>query len=703
MQIDRWGKLTLPGQRNLKEPIMKFQLKSICLLTLLGLLLLAGCGGENNDTNTLGTDPRVTSGGTETVFAKFDATSLPLPNDVAWATTDPNPADGVTQVYLTSSEGDSPEMAGLKQLVNAQALPGLSPNMFLTLPLSGAVDSSTLELLIFRTDDPQLPALLGALAQGDNAAAGAAAASMEFRSQSDFEIVDDFAHGVVKLLPKTPFTPGAAYAVVVKTGLLDSNGFAASSSFTMRALKSTTPFSADSPYAKFENLRAAFNDGQTALFSVVAGVSAVAKGSSWSKDKVLVMWTFHTSDRTLSLTPTDPEKATVAYPTVDGDAFAVETATFKGLSSMITANSLTWTNLQTGADSSTPAGLPASAVLGSVLPDTSAMGMVYAGHFSSPKLATGGQTMDDVTFRLTTPATAGPWPVVLFQHGITSSKDAALPLANTLASVGYATLAIDAIYHGDRTTEGAASGDGFFTTNLVQDRANIYQAALDLWEAVDVIEAGIDLDGDDLNDIDSSKIEFVAHSLGSIIGSAFLSQETRVNKMILSSPSAMLVNVLDETSLPSMQALVAALGYTPGTTSYYVFLNLAQWLLDPADASYNGIGSNSTDKLMSLYAYADPIVSPASSKVFLSNVGIDPATKIVVDPDAVNVSFPNPATDLAAGTYQYGLQDKPVVHSFLLSPLFSAEETWYAGYSPDLQVKATTGAQMQVGGYLAAP
>lgn len=687
---------------------MKFQLKSVCLLALLSLLLLAGCGGENNDTNTLGTDPRVTSGGTETVFAKFDAASLPLPNDVAWATTDPDPTDGVTQVFLAPSADDSEEMAGLKQLVNAQALTGLSPNMFLTLPLSGEVDSSTLELLIFRTDDPQLPTLLGALAQGNNTAAAAAAATMEFRNQSDFVIVDDFAHGVVKLLPKTPLTPGAAYAVVVKTGLLDRNGFAASSSFTMRALKSTTPFSADSPYAKFENLRAAFNDGQTALFSVVAGVSAVATGSSWSKTNVLVMWTFHTADRTLSLTPTDAEKATVAYPTADADAFAVESATLKGLSSLITANNLTWVNPATGEDTPAPVGIPAALVLDGTGIPAEALGNVYAGHFGSPVFSTGGQVMADVTFRLVTPATAGPWPVVLFQHGITSSKDAALPLANTLASVGYATLAIDAIYHGDRTTEGAESGDGFFTTNLLQDRANIYQAALDLWETVDVIEAGIDLDGDSVPDIDSSKIEFVAHSLGSIIGSAFLSQETRVNKMILSSPSAMLVNVLDETSLPSMQALVAALGFTPGTTSYYVFLNLAQWLLDPADASYNGIGTNSTDKLMSLYAFDDPIVSPASSKVFLTNVGLDPADTTVVDPNSVGESFPNPATDFAAGSYQYGLEGFPIVHSFLLDPSIVDRKTgetypYYVGYSEDVQAKATTGSQMQVGGYLAAP
>ena len=93
----------------------------------------------------------------------------------------------------------------------------------------------------------------------------------------------------------------------------------------------------------------------------------------------------------------------------------------------------------------------------------------------------------------------------------------------------------------------------------------------------------------------------------------------------------------------------------------------------------------------------DPIVSPDSSKIFLTNLGLDLADTIVVDPD-LGLMLPD---DLAAGAYQYGLAGKPVGHSFMVSPLFDpVTEPWYAGYSADVQINATTAAQMQVAGYL---
>jgi hypothetical protein len=681
---------------------MNFRISRIWLLAIVGLLLLAGCGSDNNETNTAGSDPRITEGGTNTIFARFDAAVLPLPNDVTWA------ADGNPAVDLPASAADSVEMAQLKALVNAQGILGLSPNMFLTLPLTGTVDSSTLALRVFRIDDASLLNDLFVAGQTNPAGVPAALAALDYRTQANFVVEDDFASGVVKLLPKTPFVPGAGYAVVVGPGLVDSNGYPVASSFTMQALKSQTPFAADSPYAKFENLRAAFNDGASALFNVVGGLTNITSGGTapWSRDDVAVMWTFHTAPTTLSLTPTAaaPDN-TLAYPT-DVDPFSATTAGLKAASSLVfTANNLQWLDLSTGSPvvSATPVGLPASAVLTPRGIPATGVGNVYFGFYQSPTLASNFTETDSVYFLIALPegvAPTGGFPMVLFQHGITSSKEVSLAMASSLAQAGIGVIAIDAPYHGARTPAGAESGDGFFTSNLLADRANIYQAAIDLWEMVDIIDEGIDIDvaTNPGNDLNPEQLDFVAHSLGSIIGSAFLSQETRVERMILSSPSAMLVNVLDDTSLPTMQALVASLGYTPGTTSYYVFLNLAQWLLDPADAAYMGIGTNLTGNLMTLYAYGDPIVSPDSTKVFLTNLGLDLAATVTVDPE-LGPAIP---ADIAGGAYQYGLAGKPIVHSFLLSPLFDlVEEPWYTGYDSTVQVGATTGAQTQVAYYLA--
>lgn len=690
---------------------MKVRLIKFWLLLL--ALTVAGCSGGNTDTHTLGSDPYVNADGTPVVFARFDpgAEVMPLPNDVVWAGND-TAVCPVGQVCLPPAAGDSAEMAGLKTLVNSLALPGLSPNMFLTVPVTGAIDSSTLQLIVFRTDDPQLPNLLGALAAQDLTAAAAAFGAMEIRTQADFVAEVDTASGELKLLPKTPFTPGAAYAVVVKSSLQDTGGHPVKSSLTMEALKQTTAFSADSPFVALEALRAKYNDDvsptEPALFTVTQGVTAVANGGvPWTRDDTLVLWTFQTAAATLTV----DASATFDYPDGATDPFATTAATFKGGSALFTANNLVWLDYNPATGTSAPAAGPVGVAAATLLTPqgipSGNLSDIYFGVFQSPTLASGLTTGDNVPFLLAEPdATVvgpGPYPVVIFQHGITSDKTAALAIANTLASVGYVTLAIDAPYHGDRTVSGGQSGDGFFTANLLQDRANIYQAAVDLWETVDVLGTiNTDLTGAAIGGIDTANVEFIAHSLGSIIGSVFLSQETRVDKMVLSSPSSLLVNVLDDTSLSDLQALVASLGYTKGTSSYYVFLNLAQWLLDPVDGTYNGIGSNPTGNLLAVYAYGDPIVSPDSTKVFAANLGIDLATIGVVDP-ADSVVFGVSPSPLA-GVYQYGLEGHPIVHSFLLSPLFDATtEPYYTGYSPTDQESATTASQTQVAGFLLPP
>ncbi|AMV72191.1 hypothetical protein JCM30471_06910 [Desulfuromonas carbonis] len=676
-------------------------------LWLLGLVLaMAGCSSDNNG-STAGVDPYTNPDGTPVTYARFDAIALPLPNDVAWGNNKGVCPNG--QVCLPLSAGETPTDGGmgtLKSIVNAQALPGLSPNMFLTIPVTGPVDLSTLDFLVFRLDDTNLSTLLGALAANNLPAAGAAFAALEKYTENDFILATGT--GAVKLLPKKPFNPGGSYAVVVHSTLMDGNNNLVQSGLTMEALKQTTPFGPDSPFLNFEALRAKYNDDvsptEPALFTVTQGVTAVANGGiPWSRADTLVLWTFQTADRTLDLNPT----ATIGYPDGVTDPFNDSAANFKLLSATTnTAPSLIWIDktVTPPVDSASPVGIPAGGLLSGTGIPFDHLGNIYFGQFLSPVL-TGGT--DSVSFLVSVPDSlqhpmpVNGYPVVVFQHGITSSKNAALPIANALAKAGYATLAIDAPYHGDRTLPDMTSGDGFFTANLIQDRANIYKAALDLWETVDLIEAGIDLDGIAGADLDAGNVGFVAHSLGSIIGSVFLSQEDtgRVDRMVLSSPSALLVNVLDETALPDLQALVASLGYTAGTTPYFIFLDLAQWLLDPTDSSYAGIGGNDTGNLLTVMAYGDPIVSTDSTRVFLSNIGVDTVT--TVDPEDFPATFPTVAGDFAAGAYEYGLEGKPVVHSFLLDPTVPADEPWYTGYNNLIQQLATGAAQTQVAGFLA--
>ena len=88
---------------------------------------------------------------------------------------------------------------------------------------------------------------------------------------------------------------------------------------------------------------------------------------------------------------------------------------------------------------------------------------------------------------------ASGWPVVIFQHGITSDKSSAAAIAGTLAVAGYATVAIDHPLHGERgfdvngdgeldiTATGPANATTYMNlSSLLTTRDNLRQSITDL-------------------------------------------------------------------------------------------------------------------------------------------------------------------------------------------------------------------------------
>lgn len=122
----------------------------------------------------------------------------------------------------------------------------------------------------------------------------------------------------------------------------------------------------------------------------------------------------------------------------------------------------------------TAAPIAANADGGLPLPDLSTLygplpssnvGAVYLGTVTLPFALVGpGQTLappaapwqgQKAPYLLTVPSgtpPAGGWPVVIFGHGLTSQRTTMIPITNALATAGFATIGIDVVWHGDRTT-----------------------------------------------------------------------------------------------------------------------------------------------------------------------------------------------------------------------------------------------------------
>ncbi|EQD46415.1 lipoprotein, partial [mine drainage metagenome] len=240
----------------------------------------------------------------------------------------------------------------------------------------------------------------------------------------------------------------------------------------------------------------------------------------------------------------------------------------------------------------------------------------------------------EIPILVTVPNSASPnyaypstgFPVAIFQHGIGQNRTNDLAVADAFADADFATVAIDLPLHGITDPENpfymgayertfnlppglgtpnvqtgviAPSGTYFINlANLLVSRDNLREAVADLITLTRTIPTiTIPTTGQVL---DGSKIFFVGHSLGAIVGTVYLGVDPTAYAATLGMPGAEIPYLLNNSATfgPIIQSGLEQAGIAPGTQLYDDFLRNAQTIVDSGDPANVGSpgGQGSPDR-----------------------------------------------------------------------------------------------------------
>ena len=253
-----------------------------------------------------------------------------------------------------------------------------------------------------------------------------------------------------------------------------------------------------------------------------------------------------------------------------------------------------------------------------------------------PPQAGGPNRLKWVGFLPSSAQPAGGYPVVIFGHGLSSSREALIAIAAKLASRGFASIAVDWPQSGSRATQiypaalcGAPSDPAsptanpacfqpILTANLANTRDNVRQGVVDIHRLVEFLKScSADPTTCGGFAVDATRIGYMGQSLGSIIGSMPVAMNPDIKSAVLNVPGVSWLSILENTDTNAIKCpLIDALinnGTLTGTTCglqadgtcanadalcaspvdqpiavtadpvYQTFAAAARWVLDPAD------------------------------------------------------------------------------------------------------------------------
>ena len=461
----------------------------------------------------------------------------------------------------------------------------------------------------------------------------------------------------------TVFSPSGTWALVRQSTepvTLDADG---------NVIANTTPLDPADPaqLAELQGLDQVWKVHAPALqFLDATG----AIGATADRHHVLVAWTFTTQTTTDTVDPSVPNSPANIAATATPQGKLVGTISlptqFAGGSTLAFLQAA----LPTGACNSLPCTAVGDVLTGAfVSPSYQQLGAnplpggaLIPGAWTDPLHPTVQVANESLLFFAFTPTTTGPWPVVVFQHGFTRSKADLFAIGSQLAAAGFASIAMDIQYHGSRAIQtsvdpalgcaGTCSDAGhaactkacapfgdpclnglgqevdptvtpqcyapILPGDLATQRDALHQTQLDqqqLVRALVACGASSCTSGNNATvfAVDASRILYMGHSLGSILGSVTASVEPHIVASVLNVSGIGIYDILETTPNDEFrctlvnnlidEGVVIGQKWDPTNPAgaaclttdwlmqpgYQQFAGIARWVVDPGDpANYTG-------------------------------------------------------------------------------------------------------------------
>jgi dienelactone hydrolase len=524
-------------------------MKQMCrvMLALLALIALFSCA----DADKVEPKDRI-----DYSYVKMDVTSgnpadIPIPNDILR-----NPATGQISLPFSGEPYDS-----------LNSLTGFSTSAPITIPFTGLIQHESVTAQSVLVID---------LATGT-------------QPTVSYSVADHDGNSTVTIIPVVPMAPGHPHAVVVTQGVLgaSSNSSVLSDAITLFT-KDTNPL----VDASGHSLRGALSDSDAQAleplrqaYQGIWGAIEMATGMQRGQIPLGFLFTTQPLHQTLPVLRQKAQELSPAAVVVDsyvGAPFVDAVYQSAGLGAVPHSN------------------------IGALYKGTFNAPLYNAnqltGHFTAEGADVAPQGSVDVPFWAALPAGAsGPVPVVIFQHGFTSKKEAMLAMADAACSQGVGVIAMDALLHGERVGDffnnetGAVGPDGQLDpsgTGVINPgyprtmRDNFRQTIFELMVLTRMIATGAtDMNGDTVPEFAPTHIAYAGQSMGGIIGGAFTVLEPTVTHGVLNVPGGRFLALFPNSQevAPLINSGLAAQGILPGSAEYALFFLILQTVLDDVD------------------------------------------------------------------------------------------------------------------------
>ncbi len=588
------------------------QLRSLLLATS-GALILSACGGGTEDSRAVPVTVATNSNGSPTtaiVTANFDPSTgvLPLPSDLLLS--------GSGDLTLNIPVSDPTDVSNPLNALNE--LDGWGTVSPWTATFSATLDPSTV-----------VPGSTVRLFQVQRQLAGIAVTGLDRELTPGVDYVATVSGGsTVAIVPLRPLDQLTTYMAVLTDGITDTSGNNATPSQVYFIAKRTSPL-VDATGASTDPLL----DNATAqalepLRQLTNAQELVASAAGVNGDDIILSW----SATTQGVTPVLLTLRSLIQP--QGSQLApsgLDTTAIGGsgdASIMIGVTNLPYyLDAPSASNPTAPLTTKWEAAPGAYPPPFDGFGLDPTSTkitFANPiPVMKSMQTVPVLVTLPKTPMPASGYPVTIFQHGITGNRSQALAIADTLAQIGRAMVAIDLPLHGitpddaaaafyientpfgaiasERTfdldlanndtgapgPDGRVDSSGSYTinlTSLLTSRDNNRQGSADLMQLTANISL-MDIDGDGSPDFDAGDITFVGQSLGAIVGTSFVAAEPNVTTSVLAVPGGGITGLLlgSPTFGPAIVAGLQAAGVEPGTADFNSFVFAAQTTTDASD------------------------------------------------------------------------------------------------------------------------